>query len=336
MRGLLSRLLACPTCGGPFRCVPFEESAGGTAVEQGLLLCGCGAGFPIVDSIPRIVDHPLREFPRWRARYGAEVARHGTPLDGHPGGGALAGDTERAQERTRRSFGYQWSAFSEMVCDFRENFLNYIDPVGLDFFPEKVGLDAGVGFGRHIYHAASFGAEMVGMDLSVAVDSARLNSRHLERVHLVQGDIYRPPFRPETFDFVYSIGVLHHLPDPTRGFRSLERLVKPGGAFLVWLYSDRRRVSNRLLESLRSLSTRLPHPLLRLVTLGAALVDWAGFIAPYRVLRSAPLVGRLVERLAFERVKNYSRYPFQVVWADWFDRLGAPIRFYYNEATVAE
>ncbi len=50
--------------------------------------------------------------------------------------------------------------------------------------------------------------------------------------HVVQGDLLRPPFPTAVedggFDIVYSIGVLHHLPDPLAGFRSLLRFVRPG------------------------------------------------------------------------------------------------------------
>jgi hypothetical protein len=40
---------------------------------------------------------------------------------------------------------------------------------------------------------------------------------------------------------------------------------------------------------------------------------------------------RLSPKLAFARVKVYAQYPFQVCYADWFDRLSPPIRFYYDE-----
>jgi SAM-dependent methyltransferase len=62
------------------------------------------------------------------------------------------------------------------------------------------------------------------MDLSDAVETAYANLGKMPNVHVVQGDIYHPPFaRPEgggPFDFIYSIGVLHHLPDPEAGFHS--------------------------------------------------------------------------------------------------------------------
>src|SRR5689334_12190526 len=96
--------------------------------------------------------------------------------------------------KTRRSFGYQWTEFGEMTDQFRDDFLNYIHPVPPDFFVHKRGLDAGCGFGRHMYHAARFGARMVGLDFSRAIDRAREVTEGVPGVRLVQGDILQPPF----------------------------------------------------------------------------------------------------------------------------------------------
>ena len=215
-----------------------------------------------------------------------------------------------------------------MTDEFRADFLNYVHPVSPEFFPGKRGLDAGCGFGRHLVHAADFGAHMVGMDFSRAIQRARAITRDLPRIALVQGDIEAPPLRPGAFDFVYSLGVLHHLPDPEAAFRSLLTLVRPGGAIFIWVYSSARQTTNRILETIRRRTARLPHPATRALSFGAALVDWGGFIVPYRLARR--LLGPRVDRVTLPRIRLYARYPFQVVYADWFDRLAAPIRHYYD------
>lgn len=224
------------------------------------------------------------------------------------------------KKKTQASFGYQWTSFSQMSCDFKENFLNYIWPVTPEFLKGKLGLDAGCGFGRHIYNAAKFGAKMVGVDFSRAIESAYRNTKNIDNVFLAQADIYNLPFSDETFDFVYSLGVLHHLPAPEAGFRSLVRLVKPGGAIFIWVYSKRRKWAIRILEPIRKVTTRLPFPLLRLLCFFFAAVDYYLFICPLR----------LVKTDIFPRARLYRHYPFQVSFADWFDRLSAPIRFYYD------
>jgi len=217
-----------------------------------------------------------------------------------------------------------------MSCDFKGNFLNYISPVTPEFFKGKLGLDAGCGFGRHIYSAVMFGARMVGMDFSDAIESSRKNTAMLKDVYLAKGDIYCPPFRENIFDFVYSIGVLHHLPDPERGFNSILRFVKRGGSIFIWVYSDSRKFTNTVLEFARMFTTRMPFPVLKTICFLFAALD-------YLVIRSVKLfsknifLGKLLDKITFDRVKIYMPYPFQVIFADWFDRLSAPVRFYYNE-----
>lgn len=243
------------------------------------------------------------------------------------------GQPEGIEERTRESFGYQWTVFGRMTEEFREDFLTYIAPVPPEFFREKRGLDAGCGFGRHLYHAARFGARVVGLEFSRAIVRARELTDGVDGVRLVQGDLQRPPFRAASFDFVYSIGVLHHLPDPEAGFRALLPLVRPGGAIFVWVYSKSRAMTNALLEVVRKLTARLPFPLVRALSIAGALVDWCGFIAPYHLARR--VLGPAIDRFVFPRVRLYARYPFQVVYADWFDRLAAPVRNYYDAADLA-
>ena len=331
MRTRLLNLLRCPVCLGKLHSISFVTSDDDDEVVEGVLVCACGESYPVVKTIPRMLRNAYTLFPEFVTRYGdrseygiAEAARRSA--DSSP---------PVVVAKTQESFGYQWTTFSEMACDFRENFWNYLKPATPEFLKGRLGLDAGCGFGRHIYQAATYGAEMIGMDLSQAIDSSYQNTKQFSNVHLVQGDIYAPPFAPEAFDFVYSVGVLHHLPDPERGVRSLVPLVKPGGSMFVWLYSKKRRFVNFVLESLRFVTTRLPHSLVKGMSFVGALVDMA-LVQLYRILRLLPVAGSFIESVTPARIKLYSLYPFQVHHADWFDRLAAPVRFYYTGAEVEQ
>jgi len=237
-------------------------------------------------------------------------------------------NAEGLRAATRKSFGYQWTEFGEMTDQFHDDFLNYIHPVQPDFFVGKRGLDAGCGFGRHMYYAARFGARMVGLDFSRALERASQVTEELGNVRLIQGDILRPPFCAESFDFVYSLGVLHHTVNPEAGFQALRALVRPGGSIFVWVYSKSRRWTNQFLETARAVTARLPLRLTRALSWMGAAIDTVGFIWPYKILRR--VVGPSADRLTLPRIRVYARYPFQVCYADWFDRLAAPIRFYYD------
>jgi SAM-dependent methyltransferase len=49
------------------------------------------------------------------------------------------------------------------------------------------------------------------------------------------------PLRSFSFDRIFSIGVLHHTPDPRRAFLALPRLLRPGGELAIWVYSGEPR-----------------------------------------------------------------------------------------------
>lgn len=84
----------------------------------------------------------------------------------------------------------------------------------------------------------------------------------------VQMNLFRPAFRPAAFDVVISNGVLHHTGDPLRAFRSISRVVKPGGYILIGLYNrigrlttDLRRVLFRWTgDRLRMLDAHMRNP----------------------------------------------------------------------------
>src|SRR5205085_888189 len=97
-------------------------------------------------------------------------------------------------------------------------------------------LDAGCGTGRHAHYAASFGAAVVAVDLGPAVEVAARNNVGAASVQVLQSDLYNLPFAPKGFDFIYSLGVLHHLPDPEGAFKNLLRFLKPGGEIVIYVY----------------------------------------------------------------------------------------------------
>src|SRR3954452_10615301 len=90
-------------------------------------------------------------------------------------------------------------------------------------------VDFGCGPGRFLDVVRRKGAIAVGIDLSAAVDAARSNFANDPDVLIVQGDLFRPPLRAGSFDGGFSIGVLHHTPDPARGLAALAGLIKPDG-----------------------------------------------------------------------------------------------------------
>jgi SAM-dependent methyltransferase len=86
---------------------------------------------------------------------------------------------------------------------------------------------------------------VIGVDMSMA--SLKLGQQFKERfdlhnVQFVQGNIFSMPVRRESVDVLICSGVLHHTPEPRKGFESLLRLIKPGGKILIGLYNSYARI----------------------------------------------------------------------------------------------
>lgn len=140
------------------------------------------------------------------------------------------------------SFSFEWETHDKTQLDiFREDrpsekeFVAKTD-FSPDFLSGKLVLDAGVGAGRYSDVASRWGADVVGVDLSFAVDASQRNLGERDNVWIAQADIGRLPFRPDSFDVIFSIGVLHHTPDTHAYFAKLVPLLKPGGVIAIWVY----------------------------------------------------------------------------------------------------
>jgi SAM-dependent methyltransferase len=238
---------------------------------------------------------------------------------------------EPGQQETAAAFGWEWSHFTELHPEYEEQFLDWIAPLQPDAFRGRRVLDAGCGIGRHAYYAATWGAEeVVAFDLSDAVETARRNLEGLANAHVVQGDLLQPPLKPGTeedgFDIVYSIGVLHHLPDPSAGIRSLARLVRHGGLMAVWLYGhEGNALVRRTVEPLRRVTSRLPPSTVQLLA-------WLLAVMLHGVVKLVygPLDGRLAgRRLPLgEYLASLAAFGFRQNYSIVFDQLVAPTSAY--------
>lgn len=161
------------------------------------------------------------------------------------------------------SFGIQWNRYDVVRPAMDEATFSAKTGVRLAELDDLDILDAGVGGGRYALLAGSAGARIVGLDLSSAVEKARENCRNLPNVVIVQGDLLKPPLADGAFDFAYSIGVMHHCPDPRKAFANVARAVKPGGRMAVWLYRRNTWPQEIVNSLLRSVTTRLPDAAIR-------------------------------------------------------------------------
>jgi SAM-dependent methyltransferase len=167
------------------------------------------------------------------------------------------------QRRTKTAYGLQWNRYRIIRDDEDRATFSSRTRLSAADLDGKLVLDAGCGMGRYLRVAAAGpDRQIIGVDLSRAVIAARELTANLPGVSVVRADLLRLPFLAETFDIIYSLGVLDHTPDPRHAVLELARLLKPEGTLVVWVYERERLVVERVMNIQRAISTRLPVPVL--------------------------------------------------------------------------
>lgn len=254
MNPKLLNLIVCPSCKGDLACHATENSPNG-AVWAGTLHCEeCARDYPIVAGIPRFVP----------------------------------------ESSYASSFGFQWNQFRQEQLDsasgITQSANRLLSETGWDreWLAGKWILDVGCGAGRFLDAISGTGCEVVGVDLTNAVDAARENLSDRPNVHLVQASIYELPFRDGVFDGCYCIGVIQHTPDPDRSVRALPRVLKVNGRIAVTIYERKWYTMANAKYLVRPVTKRLSsRALLRALKLIMPVV-----FPITEVLFRLPLVGR--------------------------------------------
>lgn len=199
-------LLRCPETGSELELTAAECFPNGM-VRTGTLTALVGkAVYPVINGIPRFVgkEHYSGSFGyEWRKwpRVQFESENVGGPMEGH----------------TTRMF--------QSITGLNGSELK-----------NKTVVEFGCGPGRFLDVVRSWGGIAVGIDMSLAVESARENFKDDAKVLIVQGDVLNPPFARGAFDAGYTIGVLHHTPSPAKGIKALADTVKSGGSISCCVY----------------------------------------------------------------------------------------------------
>jgi SAM-dependent methyltransferase len=244
-----------------------------------------------------------------------------------------AGSPKGSTERTFASFGYEWNAFDEVRGEDESFAEVYFRDIDLASLKGKVGLDAGCGKGRYTRFLAEYLDAEVALDGSSAVEAAARNLAGIAGTAVIRSDLRDAPFAPESFDFISSLGVLHHLDDPFGGFTQLLTYLAPQGQILLYLYSRPEKVNVRSValsaaHALRKVTTRMSHPLLKALSTPIAAAQWWMFVKPGEWGEDHG-VGVLADLPMYA----YRRKPFRSLVLDTFDRLSAPVenRYVWSE-----
>jgi SAM-dependent methyltransferase len=255
-----------------------------------------------------------------------------------PGLSGRASDGGSVDEATVEGFGYEWTRFDQSAADpdeLAELFRQYFASFPWDALPpDPVGFDLGCGSGRWARLAADRVGTLVGVDASAqALGVARRNAPTSPVVQAVAGAL---PLRPGAFDFGYSLGVLHHIPDPHRGLADAVTALKPGAPFLVYLYYafDNRgpwfRAVWRASDLARRAVSRCPGPVRAGISDALAV---AVYLPLARLAAAAERRGRAVDAFPLSAYRHRSLYAMRT---DALDRFGTRLEHRFTRPEVAQ
>jgi ubiquinone/menaquinone biosynthesis C-methylase UbiE len=243
-----------------------------------------------------------------------------------------------------RGFGQEWSTFrqdsdhlsaeqrQEIFDDYFRIFPWHLLPAG-----GGVGIDVGCGTGRWSMLVAPRVGHLHLLDASAeALGVARQNLSFADNVSFHANSVAEIPLPPDSLDFAYSLGVLHHVPDTQAAIEAIAGKLKPGAPFLVYLYYalDNRpawyRALWRMTNAARLVISPLPHPFRLIVSQTIAVfVYWP-------LARIAGLLSRLGLSAQPVPLSYYADKSFYVMRTDAYDRFCTRLEKRFTRAEIEQ
>lgn len=240
---------------------------------------------------------------------------------------------------TVKSFGDEWARFDQTALPAAEAeriFNEYFAVFPWEKLPRNAtGFDMGCGTGRWARLMAPRVGHLHCIDPSSALDVAKATLATATNVSFHQATVDDSPLPPNSQDFGYSLGVLHHVPDTANAIRACVAMLKPGAPFQVYLYYafDNRPLLFKLMwrcsDLLRRAVCRLPASLKHLVT------DAMAVLVYYPLARFALLAERMGLAVGSIPLSYYRNHSFYTMRTDSRDRFGTPLEHRFTRKEIA-
>ena len=238
------------------------------------------------------------------------------------------------------SFGEEWLKFNKFspaeIAKIGNDYFDILPPALKN--KEAQVLDMGCGSGRWAYSLAPLVGFLGCVDPSEVVHAAAAVLKDHANPRIVKADVDSLPFADDSFDLVYSLGVLHHIPDTYKAMQQCVKKVKPGGYFLVYLYYN---MDNRgiLFKSIFRLSNFIRRGISRLPSKAKkAVCDVIAVTIYLPLAKTAYMVAKLGARKLSKKIplSYYGDKSFYVMKNDALDRFGTPLEQRFSKARIEE
>ena len=251
----------------------------------------------------------------------------------------MMGNPDNLDRATVRDFGREWQRFDQTGTSQEEllrTFNEYFAIFPWDSMPrDAAGFDAGCGSGRWAALIAPRVRHLHCIDASAdALNVARVNLAGFSNVTFHEAPLGAMPLADGSMDFGYSLGVLHHLPDPAAGLAACVTKLKSGAPLLIYVYYafDNRPAWFRLLwrgsDVLRRSIAKAPFRLKSAIAeLFAAAVYWP-------LARAARLFERLGCDVADWPLSAYRWHSYYSMRTDALDRFGTRLEHRMTKAQI--
>ena len=249
-------------------------------------------------------------------------------------------ETEKNLDKeTVKSFGEEWMKFSSFDKAEIERMGNeYFDLLDTTLVNQNsCVLDVGCGTGRWSYYLSPKVKFIEAIDPSEAVFAATQLTGDKPNIRITKAGVDNMPFDDNSFDFIFSLGVLHHIPDTVGAIRKIYKKLKPNGYFLVYLYYnlDNR---GRLYKGIFKVSNGVRKVISRMPKLAKQIL---AEIISFTVYVPFVLLARICKAL-FPKKEFYKKIPLSyyhnksltIIRNDSLDRFGTPLEKRFSRKEI--
>ena len=244
-----------------------------------------------------------------------------------------------ADSRTVRSFGEEWNRFATFTEEeIRRAGDQYFDIVTEEMVNrETIALDIGCGTGRWSKYLSPKVKFIEAVDPGDAVRAAVPFTQPCGNVRVTQAGYGNLPFEKESFGFVFSLGVVHHLPDTAGAIKEAASMLKKSGWLLLYIYYslDNRGAGYKFLfacsDLFRRIISSLPRSLKFFVCEGIAIFVYMPFVLFSKLVRMPG--GNAWKKIP---LSYYADKPWKVIRNDALDRFGTPLEKRFSKSEIAD